>query len=56
MVELPLRIIIEGHSVSVKMLAHESNLFAERDDLFESYRSYSDVEKGNRAIFMCFRG
>ena len=28
--ELPLEIIIEGHSVSVKMLAHEYNLFAER--------------------------
>ena len=51
--ELPLQIIIERHSVSVKMLAHESNLFAERDDLFENYKSYSDVENGNGAIFMC---
>ena len=51
--ELPLQIIIESHSVSVKMLAHESNLFAERDDLFENYKSYSDVENGNGAIFMC---
>ena len=50
--ELPLQIIIERHSVLVKMLAHESNLFAERDYLFENY-SYSDVEKGNGAIFMC---
>ena len=51
--ELFLEIIIESHSVSVKMFAHESNLFSERNDLFENYRRYSDAEKDNRAIFMC---
>ena len=51
--ELPLEIIIEGHSVSMKMLAHESNLFAEKDNLFENYRSYSDAQKDNGAISMC---
>ena len=35
------------------MLAHKSNLFAERDDLFENDRSCSNPERGNGAIFMC---
>ena len=34
--ELPFEIIIVSQSMSVKMLAHESNLFPERDDLFEN--------------------
>ena len=33
------------------MLAHESNLFAGRNDLFENYRR-CDAEKSNGAIFM----
>ena len=51
--DLPLNFINEGHNVSVKIFGYKSNLFAERDGLFESFRSYSDAVKGNGANFMC---
>lgn len=53
--DLLLDIIIDGHSVSKKMLAHESNLFAERNDSLESYRRYSESERDNGVNFMCCR-
>ena len=51
--KLPLEIIFERHSVAVKKFAGERNLFAERNDLFENCRCYSDAEKGNGVTFMC---
>lgn len=51
--ELPLEIIFEGHSVSVKKFAGERNLFVERNDLFENCRCYSDAEKSNGVTFLC---
>ena len=51
--ELPHDISIEDTHVSAEMLAHESNLFAEKDNLFENCRHYDSTEKGNGAIFTC---
>ena len=51
--ELPHDISIEGTHVSAKMLAHESNLFVEKENFFENYRHYYSTEKGNGAIFIC---
>ena len=51
--ELPHDISIEGTHVSAKMLAHESNLFVEKKNLFENYRRYDSTGKGNGAIFTC---
>ena len=51
--ELPLNLQIEGASISVTRLALESNLFSERNNLFENYIHYSPSEKGNGAIFTC---
>ena len=35
------------------MLAHGSNLFVEKENLFENYRRYDSTEKGNETIFTC---
>ena len=51
--ELPNDISIEGTHVSAKMLAHESNVFVGKENLFENYRHYDSTEKGNGAIFTC---
>ena len=40
-------------SVSVGMLARESSLFIEINELFEKFRQSSDRDRGNGAIFTC---
>ena len=35
------------------MLVHETNLFVEKENLFENYIHYDSTEKGNGAIFTC---
>ena len=44
----PLKVPTE---VSAKMLAHESNLFVEKENLLKNYKHYDSTEKGNGAIF-----
>ena len=51
--ELPHDISIEDTHVSAEMLAHESNLFVEKDNLLENYKHYDSTEKDNGAIFTC---
>ena len=51
--ELPLNFPLEGTNVSARRLAHESLLFAEKNNLFENYRHYSESDRGNGAIFTC---
>ena len=51
--ELPHDTSIEGTQVSAKILAHESNLFVEKENLLENYRRYDSTGKGNGAIFTC---
>ena len=53
--DLPLEVIFEGHSVSVRMFAHKSNRFAERIDSFQNYGRYSDAEK-TKEQFSCVLG
>ena len=43
--ELPHDISIEDTHVSAEMLAHESNLFVEKDNLFKNYRHYDLLKK-----------
>ena len=40
--ELPLNFPLEGINVSARRLAHESLLFAKKNNLFEDYRHYSE--------------
>ena len=35
------------------MLAHESNLFVEKENFFENYKHSDSTEKRNGAIFTC---
>ena len=51
--ELPLNFTLEGTDISAKILAHESLLFAEKNNLFENYRHYSESDRGNGKIFTC---
>ena len=51
--EHPLNINIEDVHISTKMLVSESNLFVERNDFFANFRNYTEIERGNRAIFTC---
>ena len=51
--EFPLNISIKSINISTKMLVHESNLFAERNDLLANYRNYTVSERDNGAIFTC---
>ena len=51
--EPPLNISIEDVHISTKMLVCESNLFVERNDSFANFRSYTESERGNGAIFTC---
>ena len=51
--ELPLNFPLEGTNVSARKLLHESLLFAEKNNLFENYRHYSESDRGNGAIFTC---
>ena len=50
--EVPLDIIVEGHSASKKILAHENNLLARKNKLLENDKRFSDSERDNGAIFM----
>ena len=47
--KLPLVVIVK---VLMKMFAHESDLFAERNYLYENNKRYRDTVKDNGAIFM----
>ena len=49
--ELPLNFPLEGTNVSARRLSHESLLFAEKKNLFENYRLYSENDRGNETIF-----
>ena len=49
--ELQHSISIEGAHISTKMLAHEIDLSAERNDLFANYWNYAESEIGNGDIF-----
>ena len=51
--ELTLNFPLERTNVSAGRLAHESLLFAEKNNLFENYRHYSESDRGNGAIFTC---
>ena len=51
--ELPLNFPLEGINVSARRLAHESLLFAKKNNLFEDYRHYSESDRGNEPLFTC---
>ena len=44
---------LESTSVSARRLARESLLFAEKNNLLENYRHFSESNRGNGAIFTC---
>ena len=51
--ELTLNFPLERTNVSAGRLAHESLLFAEKNNLFENYRHYKESDRGNGPIFTC---
>ena len=51
--ELTLNFPLERTNVSAGRIAHESLLFAEKNNLFENYRHYSEIDRGNGTIFTC---